>query len=842
MDELPNRSASVGGAIHTWRVARKKTPDFELVEADSRGIEIGLERMAGILARLPDVDSHADLVKAAPGLIAAAVKRIEEATEPFDAFDVLESLKMRELPMSLVGYSEREHDGMPAVIELAAIVLLARGVREAHEASDANPGGAVEQIDEAARELLFLANFVSLAPLTAASLASPESAAKAEIAQSLKTYELFVRNRQYQSIRDEHDPKLLGDEQVSRDMTDVLGFNYTQYVAIRRAIQEFGSEGLNAAADQFYGAFDDEVAAARWDFHSLPEATRERAWKGLADLFIHPGERASFTAEEITVRTGLQESTVRTVLALFALPFSPGDPTSSVRSFLEGDNPFSSKSLLVDAAGNYLSTGAQLGDDMVRTAVEKGLSDKAKGRYVGVRTRVSEGLAGDYFGRMVGPAQRYAGLKYWAPAVGEGPEVVAKDAIDLKAHAKLTEMDCLIVAEDVVICVEVKGAGLRKESRGGNAVKLASDLAKTVGEAASQADRARSLIEANRGLHTQSGWLSLDGVREVHCVVVTLEDLGPAGIALDAMVRAGVVTARRVPWIVSLHDLAVISRLIEAPAELLLYLRRRTSPTFAQVFHAVDELDLFMSFLNDGLFLEDDPDLVAAANPAAPPVTAAERKRFRRSLVPKTVATHTDPLDQWMYAAESGGLGDTNDYPKPTFRSEARIAALVKSMTRERKPGWLRAGADLLAFNGDAQSRIANAIERTAAATRADGKWHNAFMSQMSAQGHFGLFIGSVPLGMSVAKATTQLERYARVKVHQMHADRSLGLVVSPNGEIVNLGYGNHEWEEDPELDALVAQMALATVDRMSRSMPPPSARRATVRLRGKPKGKKRKR
>ncbi|GAB2703733.1 hypothetical protein BKA24_001490 [Microbacterium marinum] len=823
-------------------MARRKLPDLEMVEADARGIEIGFERMAGILARLPDIDSHADLVKLAPGLIAAAVRRIEDAAEPFDAFDVLESLKMRELPMSLVGYSEREHDGMPAVIELAAVVLLARGAREAHEPSDANPGEAVEQIAEAARELLFLANFVSLTPPMAASAGSSESAAKAEIAQSLKTYELFVRNRQYQSIRDEHDPKLLGDDQVSRDMTEMLGFSYTEYIAIRRAIHEFSGDRLNAAADQFYGAFDDEAAAARWDFSSLPEDTRERAWKGLANLFIHPGARASFTADEIAVRSESEVSIVRAVLTLFAVPFDSGDPASNVRSYLEGDNPFSSKSLLVDAAGNYLSTGAQLGDDMVRTAVEKGLSEKAKARYVGVRTRVSEGLAGDYFGKMIGPAQKFTGLKYWAPAAGEGPEVVAQDETDVRSSAKQTEMDCLIVAEDVAICVEVKGAGLRKESRGGNAVKLASDLAKTVGEAASQADRARALIEANHGLHTPSGWLSLDGVREVHCVVVTLEDLGPAGIALDAMVRAGVVTTQRVPWIVSLHDLAVISRLVEEPAELLLYLRRRTSPTFAQVFHAVDELDLFMSFLSDGLFLEDDPDVVAAANPAAPPATAAERRRFQRSLVPKTVATHTDPLDQWMYAAESGGATDTNDYPKPTFRSEARIAALVNSMTRDRKPGWLRAGADLLAFSGDAQSRIANAIERTAAATRADGKWHNAFMSQMSAQGHFGLFIGSVPLGMSVAKATTQLERYARVKVHQVHADRSLGLVVSSSGEIVNVGYGNHEREEDPALDALTAQMSLTSVARMSRSMPPPSARRTTVRLRGKAKGKKRKR
>jgi hypothetical protein len=820
-------------------MTRRRLPDLEIVEADLRGLELGFEKMQATLARLPVVSSYEELVQLAPGLIAAAVRRIEEAAEPFDVFDVIESLKMRELPMGLLGFSEREHDGMAAVIELAAIVLLSRGGREARTGPAANPGKAVEPIGEAARELLLLGGFVSGRP---PSSDAPRDIAKTEIAESLKTYELAVRNRQYQSIRDQHDPKLFGNEYVSRDMVEELGFNFADYVAVRQAIQEVTSERLQAAADQFYGAFGDATAATNWDVGALADDVRERALSGLTGLFLRPGERASFTAGEISAWTGVEEVVVRAVLAPYVLSFEAGDPTDLVRSFLDGYNPFASKSLLVDAFGNYLSTGAQLGDDMLRTAVEEGLSEKAKRRYVKVRTRVSEDLASGYFDTMILPDQKHVNLKYWAPAAGQGPDVVAQGSTGFRTTAKQTEMDALIIAEDVAICVEVKGAGLRQESRGGHAVKLASDLEKTVGEAATQADRARALIDVNRGLQTESGWLSLEGVREVHSVVVTLDDLGPAGIALDAMVRAGVVTTPRVPWIVSLHDLAVISRVVDRPAELLLYLRRRASPMFAQVFHAFDELDLFMMFLNDGLFFEDDPDRVAAANPAAPPVTSAQRRRYQRSLVPKTVATHTDPLDQWMYASEHPEEAGADEYPKPHFKSEARVGAMVDDMTRERKPGWLRAGADLLAFSGDAQAGVARAIERTAMSTRADGMWHNAYMSQMSERGHFGLFIGSVPPGSTLAEATARLERYARAKVHQMHADRSLGVIVSPSGAIENIGYGNHEWVEDAELDALVAEMGLTSASRMSHSMPPPSARRATVRLRGTLKGKNRKR
>lgn len=812
---------------------------MEIMEADERGIEIGFERMRAMLARLPDVSSYEELIAKSPSLIAAAVDRIREAAAPFDAFDVVESLKMRELPMGLLGFSEREHDGIAAAIEIAALVLLARGSREAMASLGVNPGDAVESIDEAARELLLLGQLASfdLPPSS-----TPAGAAKAEIAQALKTYELSVRNRQYESIRAQHDPRLFGNEHVSKDMKAALGFDYADYSTVRRAIQELGGERLHAAADEFYGAFQDATAAANWKIESLAEDVRERAMAGLTGLSLHPGDRAPFTAADLAARTGLAEEVVRAVLAPFALSFTPGDATKAVNAFLDGDNPFRAKSLLVDSSARYLSTGAQLGDDALRAAVEKALSGKAKDRYINARTRVSEEFASSYFNAMIGPDQKHGNLKYWAPAAGQGPEVVAKGSSGFRTTAKLAEMDALFVAEDVAICVEVKGASLRQDSRGGHAVKLADDLAKTVGEAAEQAERARTLIEANRGLQTENGWLDLDTVREVHSVVVTLEDLGPAGIALDSMMRAGVVKTARVPWIVSLHDLAVIARVVEHPAEILLYLRRRTAPTFARVFHAVDELDLFMMFLGNGLFLEDDPDQVAAANPAAPPVTSAERKRYQRSLVPKTVATHTDQLDQWIYASEHSDEPGADQYPKPNFKLETRIGAIVADMSRERKPGWLRAGADLLAFSGDAQSRISSAIERTAAATRSDGKWHNAFMSQMSERDHFGLFIGSVPTGETVAEASARLERYARAKAHQMHADRSLGLVVSANGEIVAIGYGNHDWQEDPELDELIVSMGLVAADRMPRSMPPPSSRRTTVRLHGTSKSKKKRR
>jgi hypothetical protein len=48
------------------------------------------------------------------------------------------------------------------------------------------------------------------------------------------------------------------------------------------------------------------------------------------------------------------------------------------------------------------------------------------------------------------------------------------------------------------------------------------------------------------------------------------------------------------PWIASLHDLKVISKVIERPAEFLLYLRRRADSGVTDYHRAADEPDLFM--------------------------------------------------------------------------------------------------------------------------------------------------------------------------------------------------------------------------------------------------------
>ena len=72
-----------------------------------------------------------------------------------------------------------------------------------------------------------------------------------------------------------------------------------------------------------------------------------------------------------------------------------------------------------------------------------------------------------------------------------------------------------------------------------------------------------------------------------------------------------------------------------------------------------------------------------------------------------------------------------------------------------------------------------------------------------------------------------------------MRSDRSLGLLLDQRKQIVATLYMNNLPGEDPDLDSLGTAIGLTPVEESHRPVPP-SARRATYRLRGQRKLKRR--
>ncbi|MDN3312068.1 hypothetical protein QWJ90_14130 [Microbacterium oryzae] len=815
-------------------MASKGIPSARVISADDEGIEAAFRSMASAIAGLRQGETLLEFAARGPQVIQENVAAISEALEQADAFDVIELMRLRETPLVLDGYRESLADQRPAAVELVALILLARGERtpEGADTRKGNPAAEIPDLHDRCGAMLSMGQFMLLSdgrddkygPLTT-------------LAATYVGHDVNVKFKQYAHVHDGMNEALFGTEHIGDLLLGSLGFSYEDFVAVRTAIRE-------VYLDRFFAARDTlgEIAQ-EWSDSGRAEQPEDRIEQGRAavhDLMFFPGKRASFTASDIAAACNLGLAHVEQVLQRFSVPFgAPSDPVAIVESYLAGNSPFRNAALVVDGEGNYISLNVPIGTDCFRQVVEATVkADAAKWkRYEKRRVAVSEQLAVEHLETLLGTSATYVNLKYFRPNPGIDVTQLGADAVKITSIAEQTEADALFLVEDVAVCVEVKGRSVSHRARGGHVQRLAGDLRATVGEATEQALRLERLIRTNGGLWDENQqWLDLTSIRELRSVAVCLDDMGPLATALDELVRAGVVKSDRFPWIVSLHDLAIVAEVVDRPAEFLLYLRRRTESEVSLNFAAIDELDLFMLFLSGQLYVEPDPDRVSEEFLGVRRPTAKDRRRYRGQSVPTRVMTHTDPLDAWVYFREGSSQEEA---PKPEFSSHPALLGLVDFLQDGRKPGWFRFSSDLLNLADEAQEDVVRGIDNVIEATKKDGQPHTSFVAFAGAWGYPTLFVGSQPAKMPRALASHQLATYGITKKHQIQSDRALMVLVDERGAIRSVRYDNRRPAVDAELDQLATEMGLIPVEVMGRPVPP-SARRATKRL--NPGKKKRKR
>lgn len=806
-------------------------PSGRMVTADDEGLAAAFERIGEMLGRINEGENPREYVLRGPVIIAEHVQAIAESLKDADAFDVIELMRMREMPMILEGYRESLADQMPAAVELVALILLARGQRApvSTPTSKTRPAGLIPDLHERAREMLTLGSFALFS-----SGERNEYGPLTMLSAQFVSHDLTVQFMQYAHIHDEINEELFSSRHLGELLLETLGFSYEDFCAVREAIVRVHGEKFFAIRDTVGEMFEQR------DEKKNDPAFEKDARSALMSMLELPGERATLTVQEVAEASGVPADRTRAVLDRFSLSFNGADDALAVvTKFLSGDNPFRSASLVKDADGNYILTGKPIGTDCFRQVVEEALKAvPAKfRRYEKRRMFVSEGLALKRLAALLGSDAAHANLKYLRANPGIEVSELGPDAQDINSIAEQTEADGLFIIEDVAICVEVKAKSISSHARRGHVQRLSADLRETVGSATDQALRLENHIRTNHGLWLENReWLDLSEIREIRSVTVYLDDFGPLSTALDELVRAKVVGSDRFPWLVTLHDLSVIAEVIDRPAEFLLYLRRRTESEVSLKFSAVDELDLFMLFLSGGLWVEPDPDRVSEEFLGVAPSTGKERRRYQESAVPTRVMTQTDELDAWVYFQE--GSSDV-EVEKPSFGVLPGIARIVDFLQDGHKPGWFRFSADLLNLAEESQESLGDMVERLALMTRQDGLHHNSMMAFAGAWGYPTLFMGSKPRKMSIQEASTRLAAYGFAKKHQIQSDRALMVVFDEEERIGSIRYDNSPPVENKELDGFVAEMGLIPPAVMGRPIPP-SARRATARLNPSRKPKKR--
>ncbi|WP_157545199.1 hypothetical protein [Hamadaea tsunoensis] len=787
------------------------------------GVRTLLERMARHMDGLVPAKSWSEVEQQAPSIIRHHVDEMKRLLQGQDLFDVLELVRQHEIPITLAGHRESESQGIAAIIDIVALVALGVGQRTAPINNGTTPSDPpypnqiIEPLCALARDILKLAALMSFSLM-----ANPSYGPLVELASQLRGAEQMIRGKHYQSIGIELNRGILDAPQIASLLKANVGFTYDDVRSISDAIRAWYAGGKNSLIDRIGDA------SMRYGQAEPPPDDLELLRQAFSDLFISPGTHSSFTAADLAEISGVTQDRILSALQIFSRNLG-GDSEGLITAFVNGRNPLAGIDIIGDGSGNYLmlQNGVQI--DHVRRLLESRIkaagNGKAWDQYGRRRDAFAEEKAGSTLASLLGmPEPTFVGLKYLAPSSKDCECDLSASSSNPRENTLQTEGDALFIVEDVAICLEVKAGAITDKAKSGNVQRVAEDLKKTIGEATTQAQRLESLLLDNHGLWLANGkWLDLSGVREVRSVVACLDDFGPLAIAADALVRAGLLGGSSMPWIVSIHDLAVVEKVIDDPASFLLYLRRRTEPSVAKLVAAIDELDVLMWFLHGGLYFEADPDALFQRFPRSPMPTSRDRTRYREQIVTR-VGTLTDKLDAWMYFEE--GISSL-PAPKPTRAENPMILGLVKSMQNSRSPGWLRSGADLLNLSSRTQTALVNDLKKVVEQTRRDGDFHSVFYAFMGAWGYSLIIIATQP--RSYPTARNRLSTYMAAKKHQLQADRAVGFLIDEQHQVVGVEYRNDPPGEDADLDELVERMHLVPVERMRNTLAP-SPKRLTPR------------
>jgi hypothetical protein len=663
-----------------------------------------------------------------------------------DAFDVIELIRLRELgvvPQAAPG-------GSALAIEIVAAVLLSRGSRKpsARPREETRPRMAVDELHHRALRVMRLAQARQLteAALNGDSLAM--------LAAEYQGAVMGIRNLQYSSVRDAHEAQLFDNERAASLMQKHLGYTYPQVVAVRRAIGEVSSQRITELSD---GTADIMSRNQGVPPAKVPASEAEELTAQMVALMFLPGDRATISAEDIAPPAGVSDETALAVLTSFSQVFDSSiSATDRVYDMLVGSNPFLSTPLISDGAGNFVSTSNEVGNDSLRRIFEKALSSNSKdfNSYdQKLRVVMSEQIALDGLASILDAPPSQAGFKYFAPENEDRIGLLGSGCADPSAVGKQVEGDGLFVIDDVGIVVETKGKSMADQSRRGDVTRLSRDLAATIGGACEQAKRLQRLIETNGGIWlADKTWLDLSQVREIRCVTALLDDVGPLGTAIGRLQQAGIVSEDNPPWITSLHDLTTIAAVCDRPAEFLHYLRVRTDSPVTNHFWALDELDLYMLFLQGDLWVEADEE--AAIN---------------------MVDDHCAELNAWMDRHKHDGA----ELPeKPSFTAVPAMLELIDAVTSLRQPGWLRCGADLLSLSGEVQQQVLDIVAELSRRTEVDGDEHHGVFSVDSMWERPAFFFAiEPPSGMDIDEVEVRLFAYMQAKATQIGAERSYGLI-----------------------------------------------------------------
>ncbi|MGJ5667833.1 hypothetical protein QLG13_08185 [Rhodococcus aetherivorans] len=725
--------------------------------------------------------------------------RIAEAAAPHHVFDILALMRFR-FEAATAENPDFVVEESAATLELITLIISARGITARATTDDQLGNGtldaALNEIQDAVGEAMVTGGILAM------TTTARDSSTARELSFGSVLREIFVRNLAYPHMVEDTLGALFDEPAIESHCLSVLGCTVKQIRQVFRTLRSLYGEEWNRRITAITEAADVVTTGAAIG-DEIPSEIIDRFRDALDSKTAYP----RLNAELIASRCALPTNTVHNVLDLFITPLTERPPAEAAVDFFRGRSPLRMQPILRASDGTYAVPHDALLVHAIRERVEVALKtdNVAWTAYQVHRGNYLEQATISLLAAHLPGNKTDAGFKYLVP---DNETQCAPEQ-----YTKEVEGDGLIVVDDVAIILEAKAVALRPRSRTGLAGPLWQDLRRMVTVAAEQSDRMRHRILHDGGLRLIDGsWLNLNHIREVHTIAATLDDLSGIATVTHQLVTAGLLTEANIPWIVSLHDLRVINELIERPAELLLYLRRRTDPELTKRIRTADELDYFMYFLSGDLYVEPDPDVRRRELPNLATITGEQRRRYRQqSGTVELRESLTDEIDRWY-------LGQVSEYhrevDKPRLSADPTLLALIDELTARGEPGWLAITTTMLGGDEVTQRAFASMAQRIADLSLKDGLPHNAAQAGGSRRGDSFVIVtmNFVP-GIAFDAAHDHLIKYLQAKKHQLQVDRGFGMLFNwPTGDLTATVYDNRIPGPDLHLDTLVNEFGLKDV------------------------------
>jgi hypothetical protein len=762
-----------------------------------------------VLESLHGLDTKIQEILRAEDPLGEAAQRLETATialageaRPYNKFQLCEGARLACLPWSAGGPPRPETEGGATKAELLVLIAFA-GQAEQVTSTDEPLSRRLASLADQAYQLVDLSTVEHI--LAAATATEPDPLAR--ILAASRGREVWIRNSSYPEMVEDTVSQLFDPEIIRAALRSQVGFDAHQAMLVLKACHELQVQVFNDRRAASFGAIEEAMAQGVELGEDQRLALRAQLYAAL-----EPGELEATIGQDVVAATaGVEPAVVRAVVEQFRLDIDDWTPLQAVREFTSGNNPLRTTPLLVTESGRLMMVHDALTLNAVRENLEQVLkAGSAWDQYQAHRGKVLERRISENFARVIPGAQSWEGFEYFVPA---NPDEAAGDPA---SYSKLVEGDLLAVKDDVAVIVEAKAVALAPKARAGYKGRLRSDLTRIVKDASDQARRLKSILEKDGGFRTRSNdWVDLAEVREIHTIAVSLDDLTGVATTTQELVLAGLLDPLDAPWTVSLHDLELICDLVDLPSEFLLYLRRRRDPETTVYYTAPDELDLFLYFLDTGLYVEPDPRRAHKelhyVKVRASDVKRREQQRWRY------LTTRTDALDAWYYASRDG----RSDVPKPTM-SKAAMSGFVHQLQDIGAKAWLSIGATLLSASGDVQEELVHASEKLLAVP--DPTWQGRSMTialGSTKQDAWVLVWAGRPTREDPETFAGRLREYLRAKKYQLRIDRGCIFVFDESTKkLVDVVYEGDAYRGDPNMDALVSASGLFDPAQSPRRMP----------------------